>query len=419
MPSCAMPASSQSHTAGKRSPCGATPSLALLPLQSAARRPSAERLLALPAVRAKAAELGIELPPIQLPAAPTAAAGSPGAPQPLGERRRVTAAHPGSRNAAAPAAPLARPPRRASCPDGGPDGAWEQRPPARRVTVQERRKPPLPPAAVPQRRRTVQAGAAVQQAPSLPKAPAGGAAPVEHLAGSLDAPSAPVEHLAGSLDAPSAPQAPVAAALTSAPAPAQLARSPSARGASPAPPPLRETRFSVQQHLGGMSAAARQWLQQRSASRGGGGGDALVELEVQRSVKSDSSLLARPADRAAAEVAAGPRCGGAAAAETAAEPEAESAEAACASPAGQLRKRCVALLGSEALYAELHAMTKAAVEVEQGGGGSGGSGGNGCGSGGVVPTMASLGDAIFARTGSSGRAAEALFLLMQVLAAEG
>ncbi len=354
-------------------------------------------------MRAKAAELGIELPPVQLPLAP--AAGTPGPTPALGEGRRVTAAHAGKGGrVAAVAPPLARPLRRASCPDGGPDGpAPEQHPPARRVTVQERRKPPLPPAAVPQRRRTVQAGAVAERAPSPPKQPRGAAA----AAG-----PAPVQQLANSLEDAHEPlvQAPPAAAaaatgLIAAPAqPGQVGGSPGA--AKPAA--LKVTHFSVQRHLSSMGSAAREWLQQRNGSgsgsgSGSGAADGVVELEVQRSAKSDSTLLALGAHRAAV---AAVHCPVVDATEGSAADEA-------ANPAAQLRQRCAALLGSEERCAQLLALAKAAAAAEQGGGGGSDGGGN------SGPSMASLGEAVYAVTGNAGRAGETMFLLMRLLAAEG
>ena len=388
-------------------------SFLLLPSQSAARRPSAERLLSLPAVRAKAAELGIELPPIQLS---PPVAGSPGPAPALGEGRRLTAAHGGKGGikAAPPAAALPRPLRRASCPDGGPEGGLVQHPPARRVTAQERRKPPLPPAAVPQRRRTVQVGAVAERAPSPPKLPraaqeAVGAAPAQRLANSLESDDAStVQEPAGAAAPPEA-----------APAPTQ----PGQGGGSPVlsppaeakPPALKVTHFSVERHMSGMSAAARQWLQQRGGSKGAAP-DGVVELEVQRSTKSDSSLLGWSDQRAAAAMAAveapAPCM---AAAEPAEEPVTDQEVAA---PATQLRQRCVALLGSEARCGELLALAKAAASAEQGSGGSGDSGG-GSDSGGAGPSMAQLGEAVYSLTGSTGRAGEVMFLLMRLLAAKG
>lgn len=390
-------------------------SFLLLPSQSVARRPSAERLLSLPAVRAKAAELGIELPPIQLP---SPAVGSPGPAPALGEGRRLTAAHggKGGSKAAAPAAALLRPLRRASCPDGGPEGGLVQHQLARRVTAQERRKPPLPPAAVPQRRRTVQAGAVAERAPSPPKLPRAAPASAQRLANSLESDDAPTM------------QEPAAAAV--APETAVASTQPGQGGGSPIvsppaeakPPALKETHFSVERHMSGMSAAARQWLHQRGSSKVAAA-DGVVELEVQRSARSDSSLLGWADLRAAAAMAAvevpAPCM---AAAEAVEEPVTDQEVAA---PATQLRQRCVALLGSEARCGELLVLAKAAASAEQGagaGGGGAGGGGDSCGgsdSGGTGPSMAQLGEAVYSLTGSAGRAGEVMFLLMRLLAAEG
>ena len=376
--------------------------------QSPARRPSTERLLSLPPVRAKAAELGIELPPIQLPLVP--AAGSPGPAPLLGEGRRLTAAH-GARassKVAGPPAPLARPLRRASCPDGGPEGGPVQHPPARRVTVQERRKPPLPPAAVPQRRRTVQAGAVAERALSPLKQPRPAAA-----APAVDA--ARAQPLLGSLEgadeaAALAPATSIATPEDGQAQPRQSGGSCTSVGVEEQPPAVKVTHFSVQRHMSGMSAAARQWLQQRGA-RPGSAADGVVQLEVQRSAKSESSLLAWGGQQAA--VAAAP-C-------TAADAADELAAMDAATPAVQLLQRCVALLGTESRCAELLALAKAAAAAEQGscGGSGGAASGSGGGDGESSPSMASLGEAVYALTGSAGRAGEVMFLLMRLLAAEG
>ncbi|PRW57696.1 hypothetical protein C2E21_3455 [Chlorella sorokiniana] len=241
-----------------------------------------------------------------------------------------------------------------------------------------------------QRRRTVQAGAVAERAPSPPK---------QQRAAAAASPAAAVrQHLANSLEDDDASQPVRSDAASDAPA------QPRQDGSSPAAAPpaaLKVTHFSVQQHLSGMSGAARQWLQQRSGGRAGAA-DGIVELEVQRSAKSDSSLLAWGADRAALAAAE-------AAASGAAPGDTEVAADEAAASAAQLRQRCVALLGSEARCAELLAQAKAAAAAEQGGsGGSGGSGGDG---------MASLEEAVYAHTGSAGKAGEVMFLLVRLLAA--
>lgn len=181
-------------------------------------------------------------------------------------------------------------------------------------------------------------------------------------------------------------------------------------GVETKPPAVKVTHFSVQRHMSGMSGAARQWLQQRGA-RPGRAADGVVQLEVQRSAKSDSSLLAWGGEQAAR---AAPPCMAADAAD-------ELAAIEAATPAAQLRQRCAALLGTESRCAELLALAKAAAAAEQGscGGSGGAASGSGGGDGESSPSMASLGEAVYALTGSAGRAGEVMFLLMRLLAAEG
>lgn len=159
--------------------------------QAAARRPSAERLLSLPCVRAKAAELGIELPASVLAAPPA----SPGGSFILGEgpsprKRSVLPSlqavadarrssnggvaggngRPTARRATCPHSPAVlplgvdRPPRPVVARRSTPHIVFAER----QLTGAERHnlrmKPPLPAAAVPRRRRTEQAAAAGRQA---------------------------------------------------------------------------------------------------------------------------------------------------------------------------------------------------------------------------------------------------------------
>lgn len=153
-----------------------------------------------------------------------------------------------------------------------------------------------------------------------------------------------------------------------------------------------------------MSGAARQWLAAQQRGSAGGGGES--SAEVQRSAKSDSSLLAlrKPGgdgggggEGGAAGVAAGSN-------ELAAESQAQQDRDGKQAALLRLRQRCVALLGSEALFQELHALARAAVDAD--GGSAGG-------------TLAAFSGQLFERLGYSGHAAEALHLLLKMLYHEG
>ena len=309
--------------------------------QQAARRPTAERLLSLPAVRAKAAELGVELPPAVAPP-PAAAPWSPAA------------------AGAAKSAAAERAVRRATCPDGGPDGPLCA---SRRATVTgERRKPPLPAAATPGRRATVQG--------STPAAPA------------------------------SPPRRPLARPRSAAPdSSLELA---AAAAAMASPPPVEHKQKQVPRGV-------HRWLQ-----RGGGrAGGAAVEPQVQRSAASDSSLLRRRGSLAA-QVSGGPLEAVPEAAEAAWSPEAGAAvEPTARAKLPRLRERALALLGGDSgLLEQLQELARAAA----GAGGESGAAGDGRAPAPPL-TLGALCDLIVARAGTAG-AAEALHLLLRMQALE-
>lgn len=320
--------------------------------QAAARRPSADRLLSMPAVRAKAAELGIELP------ASVGAAGVPCASPAAGTAARK-----------APGSPPLRPQlRRATCPDGGPEGG----PAMRRVTsTGERREPPLPAAATPSRRQTVQVGAAVPAAGAPGRrqtVQTGAAVPAVH-----PRPSVLIDSL----------QAPLRVRLSppAAPASGRPPRHPS--------PPRRESYFSVRRvlhpHDGGRIGMA----------------DGSAVIEVQRSAKSEGSLpqllmgggvaQLHPAEHADGEVVASQQ------------------------QAAQIRQRFELLLGGNAaLFEELHGLARAAVEAESSSSGGCDADGEALPHA-ARPTMAALSDELFKRTGASAAEALHLLLRLLAL----
>jgi hypothetical protein len=175
----------------------------------------------------------------------------------------------------------------------------------------------------------------------------------------------------------------------------------------------------VQQHLGKMSGPAQQWLARRLSIKGAQAAPpaaAPAQLPaVQRSARSDSSLgqlrQARWAEQlkgTAATPAEGSNDGAWPTAEPVAGPAAAAAASAANSssegehgPLEQLRQRCAALLGSEAMFLELHGAARAAVDGVQEGAGP--------------TTLAALGDLLFSRVGYSGHAALALHLLLKIL----
>jgi hypothetical protein len=342
---------------------------------AAARRPSAERLLSLPAVRARAAELGIELPPVALAPMVGLAPPTPGA---------VTVAEVRAGWRPQQAQLL----RRKTCPGGAAehphvgrrsDRGLAAQPEADNVERPLQRKPPLAPAAVPLRRRTVQAGAVARHGPPPP----------------TQEQPAEVYREAGA---------------------GQHAEAAQPTGSPSQPSPRRHSHFSVQHHLSKMSGAAQQWLARPGSNEGAEATPAAAAAAqlpaVKRSARSDSSLgqlrqarWAEQVEGAAAAPAGGSSPG--------AKPRAEAVAAPAAPPPNgrseeergaleQLRQRCSALLGSEALFLELHGAARAAVDggVQEGAG---------------PTTLAALGDLLFARVGYSGRAAEALHLLLKVL----
>ncbi|KAL4434036.1 hypothetical protein ABPG75_000477 [Micractinium tetrahymenae] len=434
--------------------------------QAAARRPSAERLLSLPCVRAKAAELGIELPAAVLAAPPASPGGSFSVGDGLSARKR--SALPGlqavadARRSSNGGAGLRPTGRRATCPHGPtplPPGV--DRPPrpvvGRRSTphivFEERRlsgaerhnlrmKPPLPAAAVPRRRQTEQA-AAVNRQPLL---------------GSLQGESAVQLQGLPAGPAPATPlQAGIAAAMAAAAAVAspRLAPTPAAP-AQPAPPsaaavqqptPRRHSHFSVTKHMRALSGAAQQWLAQRSSVTGstgeGGSEDAALPADspaagaaaapvpalapvvaaamaVERSAVSDSVLLVPPRRLAEQAEAAALTAEASVAEEDEEEEDGEESER--EAMLSGLRQRCVGLLGSEHVFQELYSLAQSAM-AEGGSGTASAGSGDSAGSGGAAaaprpPTVASLADALFARVGYSSNAAEALHLLMRMLAME-
>ena len=371
--------------------------------QSPARRPRAERLLTLPIARAKAAELGIEFPAALLAAPPASLASEGG----VVRRAPTSGVVPASGAAPVTARPGVPPPRRATCPHG-PDTEEVAPAPRTRRDGNERRsspgspaparvsaggersrKPPLPTEAVPLRRRTDQVPSARRAATPLPPlAPRG------------------QESASAAARSPLAAAPPSPAAECSSPGVAACASPPLRPSSSGSHSPAMQTHFSVQQHLGAMSGVAQEWLSRRST----GGGDAQVratlpaDTGVERSAKSDSNLLRsrKLAEHAELLVPA---------AEEAVAQEAVAEAAARAATLLALRARCVTLLGSEALYEELHGMARAAVEGTS-------SVGDGEGGSPRPPTLAALGDALFTRVGYSSTAAEAVHLIMKVLALE-
>lgn len=426
--------------------------------QAAARRPSAERLLSLPCVRAKAAELGIELPPCVL-AAPLASPGgsfivgegaSPRKRSVLPSLQAVADARRSSNGGAVngngrPAS------RRATCPHSPaqlPPGA--DRPPkpvvGRRSTphipLEERwlsgaerhnlrMKPPLPAAAVPRRRLTEQAAAAGRQ-------PLQGSLQGEcalQLQGSPASPEPAAPLQSGAAGALAAAAAVAALTLAPAPAPApQAAAAPTAHDAPAAQqaPPRRHSHFSVTKHMRALSGVAQQWLAQRASINGSGGEGGASEdatspadsaaaglaasaavptaaraVVVQRSAVSDSVLQVSPWRLAEqAEAVPLPEA-------SAAEEEEEDEEGGQAAVLDDLRRRCVALLGCEQAFEELYSLAQSAM-VD----GSDGSSAGGAPAAPRPPTIAALADALFARVGYSSNAARALHLLMRMLAVE-
>ncbi len=433
--------------------------------QAAARRPSAERLLSLPCVRAKAAEFGIELPacvqggPLASPGGSfiLAEGGSPRkrsmlpSLQAAADARRLSvgaacsSSRPTARRATCPHSPaqmlpgMDRPPRPAVGRRSTPHIAFE----GRRLSIVERHnlrtKAPLPAVAVPRRRLTELAAAAGRQPllGSLQKelavqpqdVPASSAPAAPLQAGAAAVMAATATSLLGPPPVPT----PQAAALPS------LPRTLAARQAAS----RRHSHFSVNKHMQARGGAAQPWLAQCDGISGSSSEGSLSEaaasigqspnaaswaacaavpaaahaaaVAVERSAVSDSVLLVaprRPAEQAEAQAEAAPLTE--ASALDAAEGEEEGERGAMLA---EMRRRCVALLGSEQAFQELYSLARSAV-VEGSGGSGEGSGTRAAASAPRPATMAALADALFARAGYSGDAAEALHLLMRMLAVE-
>ena len=365
--------------------------------QAPARRPSVASLLAMPAVRAKAAELGIELPPLQ---ALGAAGGS-----------TATAALTAARAAGGPG--VRPPPRRATCPEGGCEGDSAMR----RVTAtgERPRKPALPAAATPSRRQTEQEATP----PSRRRTVQVGA---EAAAGRT-----PRLHSAALADSLGAPQGVSLSHAAAAPPERRRSRggggepSPERRrthNGQPSPErrrsqggePSPERRRQTESHF-----SVKRWLRPGARAVVGAPAvaDATAAVQVQRSAKSDGQL---PAVAAAGQPAKSQLGHPSTIAEEDEECEAAAAEAAV-QQAAQLRARLVALLcGDAALLDRWHGLARAAMEAENGGT-AGGAGAAAAATAAGRPTMAALTDELFGRLDMS-CAAEALHLLLRVLALE-
>lgn len=432
--------------------------------QAAARRPSAERLLSLPCVRAKAAEFGIELPacvqggPLASPGG-SFILGEGGSPrkrsmmpslQAAADARRLSigaacgSGRPTARRATCPHSPaqmlpgMDRPPRLAVGRRSTLHIAFE----GRRLSVVERHnlrtKAPLPAVAVPRSRLTELAAAAACQPlqgslqgelavqPQGVPASSTPAAPLQ--AGAAAAVMAATATVAASLLGPPPVPTPQAAALPS------LPRTLAARQATP----RRHSHFSVNKHMQARGGAAQPWLAQfdgltgsssegrlsEAAASPGQSPDAgwaacaavpaaahAVAVAVERSAVSDSVLLVaprRPAEQAEAQAEAAPLTEASAV---------DGEEGERGAMLAEMRRRCVALLGSEQAFQELYSLARSAV-VEGSGGSGEGSGTRGAASAPRPATMAALADALFARAGYTSDTAEALHLLMRMLAVE-
>jgi hypothetical protein len=85
----------------------------------------------------------------------------------------------------------------------------------------------------------------------------------------------------------------------------------------------------------------------------------------------------------------------------------------------RLSQRCVALLGAEGLFDELHGLAKAAAAEDGCAGGSGSKGGQQQEGGAQQGELAALSERLFSQLGHSKHAAEVLHLLLRMVFLEG